>query len=151
MWQLSALFLKHPLLIVPTLKATQQTFSVCNELYGNEHHKSNIANAFRHALWNLLICKKSQKNLKSKQKSVFWAQKVTTLYEKVTRNSALDEAMDLHNNAIGRLCFFKLLEENEAKMVEYLQKKTETAKKVSTIEEMLKLKLDLVYLEELND
>ena len=94
LWQLSVVFLKHPLLIMPTLKATKDTFAICNQLYGNQHHKSNRANAFRHALWNVLICNKSVNTLKNKQKSVFWAQKVTDLYEKVTQNEPMDEAME---------------------------------------------------------
>ena len=123
LWHLSVLFLKHPLLIVPTLKATKETFKICNALFENEHHKSNKANAFRHALWNVLICQKSMKWHKNKQKSVFWAQKVTDLYEKVTQNEILDEAMDLHNNTIGRICFLNFLDQNKAEMVTFLQEK----------------------------
>jgi Domain of unknown function (DUF6973) len=146
LWELSVLFLKHPLLIVPTLKATKRTFQVCDALYGNAHHKSNRANAFRHALWNLLICKKSFKSLKNKQKSVFWAQKVTDLYEKVTRNELLDEAMDLHNNAIGRICFLNLLAENEAKNIAFLEEMAKNAQKIASIDEIKKSNRQLVYL-----
>ena len=144
--ELSALLLKHPFLIVPTLKATKKTFQVCNKLFGNEHHKSNKANAFRHALWNLLICKKSFKNLKNKQKSVFWAQKVTDLYEQVTQNELLDEAMDLHNNTIGRICFLNRLAENEVTNITFLEEMAKNAQKVTSIQEMNNNKSQLVYL-----
>tara|TARA_R100000935_G_scaffold36196_1_gene57008 strand:- start:114353 stop:114841 length:489 start_codon:yes stop_codon:yes gene_type:complete len=148
LWHLSVVFLKHPLLILPTLQATKQTFKVCNERFGNEHHKSNKANAFRHALWNVLICQKSIKWLKNKQKSVFWAQKVTDLYENVTQNEVLDEAMDLHNNTVGRICFLNFLNQNEAEMILFLQKKTENAKKVEKIDDFKKYQSQLVYLTE---
>lgn len=146
LWQLSVLFLKQPLLIIPTLKATKRTFQICEELYGNNHHKSNKANAFRHALWNLLICIKTMKILKNKQKSVFWAQKVTDLYEKVTQNELLDEAMDLHNNTIGRICFLNFLNQSETEMITFLQEKAEKAKKIYVLEDFDKLQNQLTYL-----
>lgn len=142
------LCLKHPLLILPTLKATKQTFQVCNELFGNEHQKSNKANAFRHALWNVLICKKSMKSLKNKQKSVFWGQKVTDLYEKVTQNEPLDEAMDLHNNAIGRMCFLNYLGKNEEEMVVFLQNRAKNAIKITYSSNLNLIANQMVYIED---
>ena len=50
------------------------------------------------------------KYAKNKQKSVFWAQKVGDLYEKVTQNEILDQEMDLHNNTTGRILFLNHLE-----------------------------------------
>lgn len=146
LFKLSLLFLKHPLLILPTLKATKQTFIICDRLYGKAHHKSNAANAFRHALWNMLICVNSLKRTKNKQKSVFWAQKVTDLYEKVTKNDLLDQAMDLHNNAIGRMGFLNNLNKTEKEIIAFLQEKTQVAKKVANSNEMEKLKKELVYI-----
>ena len=146
LWKLSVLFLKHPLLIIPSLKATKRTFQICDELYGSDHHKSNKANAFRHALWNVLICKKSQKMLKNKQKSVFWAQKLTDLYEKVTQNEVLDEAMDLHNNTVGRICFFNVLDKNEEEIVIFLKNKAKNAEKVKKLDDFKKHQNQLVYL-----
>lgn len=148
LFKLSALFLKHPLLIIPTLKATKRAFEICDHLFKKEHHKRTKANAFRHALWNVLICKNSMKMTKNKQKSVFWAQKVTDLYEKVTQNSLLDEAMDVHNNAIGRLCFLNNMEETEAIFIEILQKLSKNAQKITKIEEIEQNRAILVYLEE---
>ncbi|MFC7356285.1 DUF6973 domain-containing protein [Jejudonia soesokkakensis] len=146
--KLSVLFLKHPLLIIPTLRATKRTFQICDKLYGTSHHKRNRANAFRHAFWNALLCKYSMKMTKNKQKSVFWAQKVTDLYEKVTQNDKLDEAMDVHNNAIGRICFLNTLEENEAEIVEKLNKMAKNAQKIAKIEEIKENYSVLVYIEE---
>ena len=148
LFKLSVLFLKHPLLILPTLKATKQTFVICDQLYGKAHHKSNAANAFRHALWNMLICLNSLKRTKNKQKSVFWAQKVTDLYEKVTKNNPLDEAMDLHNNAIGRMGFLNNLNKTQTEIVSFFQEMAKNAKKVSNTEEMKKHLRQFFYISE---
>lgn len=142
------LFLKHPLLIFPTLNATKRTFEICNELFGNSHNQSNAANAFRHALWNILICRNTLKWTKSKQKSVFWAQKVGDLYEKVTQNKPLDEAMDLHNNAVGRIYFLNLLDKSEQEIINFAQDKTNYSQKVGKIEEMERFRNEMVYLED---
>lgn len=88
------------------------------------------------------------KRLKNKQKSVFWAQKVTDLYEKVTQNEVVDEAMDLHNNMIGRICFLNFLNQNEEEMVSFLQNKAKNAQKVTSLQEMKKIKISLVYIGE---
>jgi len=144
--QFGWLFLKNPLLVVPTLNATKRTFQICNDLYGNSHHKSNKANAFRHALWNILICLETSKKIKNSQKSVVFTEKVTTLYEKATKNELLDEAMDLRNNEIGRALFFKYLDKNEEEIVDLIQKRLKNAQKVSKLEEIQNYKDELVYI-----
>jgi hypothetical protein len=146
LWHFAALFLRNPKYILPTLSATQRTFTLCNELYGTAHHKSNRANAFRHALWNLLICKYVQKRTKNEAKSTTWAKKVTDLYEKVTQNEKMDEAMDLHNNDLGRRWFPLSIDKNEAEIVTFLQKKTENAQKINSLDEIMQHSKNLVYL-----
>ncbi len=101
------MLLRRPLLVYPTWKATKQTLEICDSIYGKAHHKNGKANAFRHALWNVLICQKTLKITKNKDKSAFWAQKVTHLHEKLTKNEILDTAMDLHNNAVGDRTVFR--------------------------------------------
>ena len=78
---------------------------------------------------------------------MFWAQKVTDLYEKVTNNEPLDEAMDLHNNMMGRLCFLNFLGKNEAELVDFIEKKAENAKKVTNLIEIANLSNEMVYLQ----
>jgi hypothetical protein len=117
LFRLGILFLKHPLLILPTLRASRKTFEICNRRFGLSHHGHGIENAFRHALWNILICQNSIKMTKNRQKSVIWAKKVTDLYEKVTKTDLLNRSMDLHNNAIGRKLF---LESNSADLEQKL-------------------------------
>lgn len=119
---------------------------ICDELYGKTHHKSNKANAFRHALWNVLICRNALSVTKNKQKSVFWAQKVGDLYEKVTQNEQLDEAMDLHNNSFGRLYFFNTLDFSEEKIIGLIKNESNQAVQIHTINESASSKNRLVYI-----
>ncbi len=146
--KLSLLFFSRPLYVIPTIKATKKALLICDTLYKGSHHRSNKANAFRHALWNILICRNIMKYSKNKQKSVFWAQKVGDLYEKVTQNEFLDEAMDIHNNAIGRIFFLNNIEQNDGEMIDLLQKMTQNAQKTKTIEAMQCHQNKLVYLKE---
>ncbi|GEQ84786.1 hypothetical protein ULMS_02940 [Patiriisocius marinistellae] len=148
LFKLSLLFLSHPFLILPTLRATKKTMQLCDERFDKSHHKSNQANAFRHALWNILICKNALKVTKNKQKSVFWAQKVGDLYEKVTQNEKMDKAMDLHNNSVGRILFLNLLEKNEEEILSFLAFKTQSSQKANTIADMAKYRNELVYIED---
>ncbi len=147
-FQFGWLFLTHPLYIRPTWIATKRTFAICNNLYGSNHHKSNKANAFRHAFWNLLICKKVVKGGKNLEKSSIFTQKVTDLYEKATKNDIFDQAMDLHNNKIGRMLFLEFLDKTETEMINLVQKRAEMAKKVAQIEEIEKYETELVYITE---
>ena len=147
--KLAFLFLSRPLLILPTLAATKQTMRICDDLYGKAHHKPNKANAFRHAFWNIAIGSKTLKITKNKQKSIIWAQKLTVLYEKVTKNPVLDEAMDLHNNQLGQQWFYEVFDKNESEIANFLQKKLLMAQKVTKIEEIENQNLHLVYLTDL--
>ncbi|MCH2489967.1 MAG: hypothetical protein MK211_07440 [Flavobacteriales bacterium] len=145
--QLGWLFVSHPLLIRPTLQATRQTIKICDALYGKRHHKNGKANAFRHALWNMLICQKTVKWTKNEAKSVKWSQKVTDLHEKLAPNASLETAMDLHNNEIGRRLFSMISTQNDAKTVEIVQKSVLNAQKVTAIEDFEQFKDQLLYLE----
>ena len=111
--QLSILFLSEPFLIRPTLQASKRTMAICDDLFGRSHHRSNEANAFRHALWNILICQKTLKKTKNEEKSIIWTQKVTNLYEKVTDNSNIEKEMDLHNNGVGLNLFSSVIDKRE--------------------------------------
>jgi hypothetical protein len=79
---------------------------------------------------------------------VFWAKKVTHLHEKLAKNGELETAMDLHNNAMGRIQFLELLEQNEAKMIDFIQKRLQNAKKVNEIKEIEIYTNELVYISE---
>lgn len=146
LYRFAVLFLKNPTHIGSTLKATKRTLQVCNSIYGNEHNKSTRANAFRHALWNILICCYSEKKTKNKELASIWTEKVTNLYEKVTKNDFLEKTMDLHNNAVGRILFLDIFDDSEAEIIILLGKKTKNAHKIAKIEDVENFKSELVYI-----
>ncbi len=151
MWQLlrlTGLMLLKPLYIIPTLRATKRTMAICNSLYEKEHHSNRKANAFRHALWNVLICQNIFKMTKNEEKSMIWARKVTNLHEKLAPNAPLAMAMDLHNNEVGRMYLGSLKNSSEEEIITFLQENTQKAKKVLEIKAILDHKNDLVYLSE---
>ncbi|MEP0212228.1 MAG: hypothetical protein ABJD66_03365 [Cellulophaga sp.] len=145
-FKLSLLFFKHPLLLVPSIKATKQTFALCNTYYPGGHSKSNKGNAFRHAVWNALLCSYSLKRTKNKQKSVFWAQKVTNLYEKVTNNNELDELMDLQNSAVGRLYFFNFIDKDQVELIDFIFEKSKVAEKIVSAKDIKLYPANMVYI-----
>jgi len=140
--------LRNPLLIWPTHKATIKTLQISDELYGSAHHGHNSANAFRHALWNILICKNTIKTLKQAEKAISWAEKTTTLHENLMPNEPLEMAMDLHNNEMGRKFYLELQNASEAEIIRFLESRTAVAVQIKTVEETSSLKDGLVYIEE---
>ena len=151
LWQLLrviGLVLQYPLYGIPTLRATKRTMIICNLWYQKEHHKNGKANAFRHALWNVLIGQNVFKLTKNEEKSMIWTQKITGLHEKLAPNEPLAEAMDLHNNKVGRRYFGDLKDASEEKIVTFLIQKASEAKKINQIKEVKDHDTDLVYLSE---
>lgn len=120
-------FALKPQYFFPTHRATLQTLQICNRLYGKKHHKNNITNAFRHALWNILIAFHCYKKNKSIETSVNWAKKTTDLHEKLAPNNQIEMLMDLHNNDIGRFLFAEnnLHEYNKEAIIAILKEKNE--------------------------
>ncbi|GAA4275087.1 hypothetical protein U6A24_17110 [Aquimarina gracilis] len=146
LFKLSLLGAQKPLYINPTLRATRQTINICDSLYKDSHHKNGKANAFRHALWNVLICRNIFKFSKNEAKSIDWAKKITDLHEKLMKNEPLAEMMDLHNNEIGRQYFERLKHRSEEEIVDFLNGLTKNAKKITEIRAIEKHKNDLVYI-----
>ncbi|OED36986.1 hypothetical protein AB832_05370 [Flavobacteriaceae bacterium (ex Bugula neritina AB1)] len=149
-WQLirlAFLMLQRPAFIFPTLYATSETMSICNELYGKAHHKNGVENAFRHALWNTLICKKVYDSSSNVTKSIRWAEKVTDLHEKLAPNRPLATAMDLHNNRIGRSYFKDVKNDSQEEIITFIREQLPYAKFVATIDEADQYDEELVYIE----
>lgn len=147
MIQLSLLFLSRPFLIGPTCNATKRTMVICDELFGKRHHRRNNANAFRHALWNILICHKTLKRTHNREKSVIWTEKVTNLYEKVTDNEKMEKAMDLHNNKVGLNLFLSVFDKKEEEIISILRNMMEKSQKATNFDDFKKFNKDLVHLE----
>lgn len=120
-------FVKRPQYIYATHKATIQSIQISKKYFPKKHHKHGRENAFRHALWNVLIAKNCYKPNRNPQDVVDWAEKVTTLHEKLAPNKPLETAMDLHNNHTGRQIFLneklyeKSIEEINAVLLESMQ------------------------------
>lgn len=139
--------MSEPFLIRPTLQASTRTMAICDEIFGNTHHLSNKANAFRHALWSVLICQKTLKKTKNEEKSIIWAKKVTDLYEKVTDNTKIEKEMDLHNNGLGLILFSSNIGKNEADIIKLLREMMKKSQKVTNLEDFVIFKKTLVHIE----
>lgn len=148
LWRLAWIGIKNPFLVMPTNQATLHTMQVCDRIYGRKHHGDTKANAFRHALWNILIAKRVLKIVKTDEKAIQWSDKITTLHETLMPNPPLEMEMDLHNNMMGRKFYLELQDASEEKIIEFLKVKLEEAVQIKTVEETENLKDFLVYIEE---
>ena len=150
-WQffkLAKVLISKPFFIVPTYKATRKTVNICNTHFGKKHHKNNSTNAFRHALWNFLICEKCYEASISVEKASQWAEKITSLHELLSPNRKLAKIMDLHNNRIGRELFEKHAS-NSVNIISLLKEMSENAVQVSSVEEIEIVQNRLVFIEKL--
>ena len=131
----------------PTIFATKRCMNIAYEQYGSKHHLGNPANAFRHALWVILITKKCLKWQKNEQKAKAWAKKFTDWHEDFSPNEALEEAMDLHNNQMGIFYFDEIKDKNEVEIVSFLKQKASEAVKILTVDEVENFEDKLVYID----
>lgn len=132
LYNLFVLFIKHPLYSYATLKATIDTFVISQKRFPNIHGGDNKANAFRHALWNILIAKQCSRFSKNMQSNLDWTKKITDLHEELNPNDILPTQMDLMNNKIGRKWFLYLQNSSEEEIEEFLIQKLENAVKINT-------------------
>lgn len=146
LFTLSKVFIQKPLYIIPTLNATRKTIRICDEHFGPDHHKNNSANAFRHALWNYLICEKCYKISGAVEKATNWSKKITDLHEKLAPNRELAKEMDLHNNHIGRQLFEKHLSE-KIEIIAVLTEKMKEAVKIKNTADIEKAEGKLIFIE----
>ncbi|MGO3182481.1 MAG: DUF6973 domain-containing protein [Aequorivita sp.] len=145
---LLGLFLRNPIYMVPTIFATKDCMAIAQEEYGNKHHLSNPANAFRHALWVILIIRKCLKWRDNEEKAISWAKKFTDWHEKFSPNEPLEEAMDLHNNQVGILFYEEIKDKTELEIISFLKTKALEAEKIKTVDEVKDFKKILVYLDD---
>jgi len=102
------LFLRKPLFIYPTLSATVEAYRTSQKEFPKTHHLNGKGNAFRHAFWNMMLCKQCSNWTTNNDKAIAWAKTITDWHEELSPNKPLDKAMDLHNNKIGRKLFKQL-------------------------------------------
>ncbi len=147
LFSLLVIAIQNPFKIYPTLVATQETIAISFQQYGHAQGKNGKANAFRHALWNILIGKAIYKKTGDMQTSIRWAEKITDLHEYLFPNVSLEKHMDLHNNRVGRNYFVKLHNSGED-MLSYLVEQTKKAVLITDVEMALGYKEDLIYISE---
>ncbi len=143
------MFLKNPLMIYPTLRATIMCFQIMNKKFPKIHHLDNLANAFRHALWNALLIHKGLYWNKNLEKVVLWTQKITNWHEEFAPNESLEKAMDLHNNKRGQILYIEMISEKKLSIqsiIIALEEYMQSCKKIETLSDIEKYSEHLVYL-----
>ncbi len=146
------IFIKHPIFIYPTLKATSTSMLMAQKEFPNIHGKNNKANAFRHALWNILLVQELLKWNKNKMNAIQFTNIVTTWHENFSPNKPLEKAMDLHNNEIGRKMAMTFLTANKkidiSEISILLLQKLKSSIQISSKEETHQYPNKLVYLKD---
>ena len=144
---LLAWFLKHPLFMIATISATVLTFRISQREFPDIHGKLNKANAFRHALWNVLIAKKCLRFSKDIKSVLCWTKKITDWHEEFSPNEELAKAMDLHNNQIGRNFFQELSQKKNNEIVIFMLSQLDEALKIKEVSDIDKTN-QLMYIED---
>lgn len=161
-------FVWHPALASPIKKATEKAKALTDSNFPNISAYQNKADAFRHAIWNVLICKyigedKNEISDCTERAEAFTAKHETGADKPSTMTDAaweLDKQMDLHNNAQGRQYFesvawivkvgwFKVKRvraPSEDEIVAGIKAKLNSAKKISTANDTNKYPDNLVYI-----
>ncbi len=139
-------FLMYPVLMFATIKATSRTMKILQEKFPDIHGGNNKANAFRHALWNLLISFECLKRKKDLEAIISWTKEITDWHEDFSPNRALARAMDLHNNFIGRELFLACISKSDNETIKELELKLDSAVCVKSYEEIDENLSALVYI-----
>lgn len=163
-------FVWHPALASPIKKATNKAKELTDSNYPKSEKWRDKADAFRHAIWNVLICKYIGEDKNEISDCTKKAEDFTTKHETgATKPSwmtdldwELDKQMDLHNNAQGRKYFesvawivkvglFKVKRvraPSEEEIVSGIKGKLNSAQKISTANDANKYPSNLVYIKD---
>lgn len=145
-WRAFILAITHPLFVFPTISATKKCLKVSTEYFGKAHYKNGPANAFRHALWNILIASFCLRWSSNKDKLNCWAKKVTDWHEEAFVNAPLAKAMDLHNNAVGRYLFTEHASASHENLLETLIDMTKESRLIKSENEIEPSSMQLVHI-----
>jgi len=148
--QMSALlvwFLKHPLFMFATFKATVHTIRIAEKEFPNIHGLHNKANAFCHAIWNVFIAQECAKFSSDVDKVLAWTKQITDWHEEFSPNEKMAKLMDLHNNRIGRKHFVSLKDKSKNEVIDTFYVKLENAVKIKPESKTSEIN-NLVFLED---
>lgn len=145
---LIGLFFKHPLFMFSTVRATLITMRIAQKEFPDIHGNHNKANAFRHALWNILIAKKCARFSKNTNSILDWTKQITDWHEEFSPNEELAKTMDLHNNKIGRDLFVALSDKTTSEIVEQIKDQLEHSVKIVNSKDVQQYSHQLVYIED---
>lgn len=148
LWSLFLLSIRHPLFVIPTIRGTRKCVAICDDQFGNAHHRNGTANAFRHALWNMLIVQKSVLSGRDLKEAIAWAKTITDWHEEFSPNTPLARAMDLHNNQIGRNLIALQQEMTTEEMTQQLLEMIPLSRKLSNLQELTNNVGILVHIED---
>jgi hypothetical protein len=123
-------------LLWPTYTATRITVRYADRHFGLSHRRNTPANAFRHAFWNWLIARECSRWVANEDKVLKWTQKITDMHEKILPGNELSNAMDLHNNAVGRRYFRDEAQREPEYGVSLFLDLTRTSQHVESLEEI---------------
>ena len=146
-WILFLWFLQHPLYMFATAKATYFTMRIAQKEFPDIHDQHNKANAFRHALWNILIAKEGAKFSSDLEAVLNWTKRITDWHEEFSPNKEMAKLMDLHNNKFGRNQFLDLKEKSTETIITTLKNELLNAVQVQQKSEFKNFENQLVYLE----
>lgn len=146
LWELFFLAIKYPVYVYPTLKATVQSFKIAKDEFPETHDKNGKGNAFRHAIWNVLICFECYKVSKDRRRIIAWAKLITDKHEQLSPNKPIDERMDLHNNRIGRNLFISSSFTSIEEISKSIKVRLANAKKIELPDDSKLHPIDLIYI-----
>lgn len=144
-------FFSHPLLFLTSVSATANCLRICDRIFGKAHHLDSRANAFRHALWNMMIMRNARVLEKDCNKVLQWTENLTDWHEAFSPNRELAKTMDLHNNATGRAVFMQNFREKKVKntqLTQALLPLLKSAGQIVRVEDVHKFHGQLVYIKE---
>lgn len=148
LWHLFWLCIRYPLYTWPSIKATRKTVAICDQEFGNAHHKNGRENAFRHALWNILLIHYCRKWYPSDSRAKAWAKKITDWHENFSPNGDLAKAMDIHNNRVGREFAMQHLDASIPQLKQLVKVLIPLSRKHNSIQEMQQDVTFLVHIED---
>lgn len=145
-WKLLKLSISNITFIWPTYSATKTCMQLSTEHFGGKHYQNGQANAFRHALWNVLIAKYCAKSANFVDRALTWTKKITDWHEETFFSKELPMKMDYHNNAVGRHLFHQHHQWPQEQFLESLLKLAEKAVKINESTDLNYLKNQLVFI-----